>query len=202
MLFRTTEEVTEPKSRMDEFRIPERLHEEYARVKKQFLRKGHILAIQECSSELFKLPPQQQLEVCGLLDCTALEYMSYTYDSVQPSNERIGGRMFPVEKKGKHYSVILIRDDYGPDITPAQVLMYKFCILYHELGHAEDFYQGVNYNHTKREVSIKQAEGYADDFAVKHLKRIKCEEIVQGKTKRPSLADWYRKHRYKGVYSQ
>src|SRR5262245_36647620 len=97
--------------------------------------RGHILKIEECPSELFKLPPQEQLEACGISGCTALQYMSDTYDAAQPANERIGGRMIPVEKEGQRYSVIFMRNDYGPDLPVAQVVMTKFCILYHELGH-------------------------------------------------------------------
>src|SRR5262249_48225343 len=146
---------------------------------------------------LFKLPPQEQLEACGISGCTALQYMSDTYDAAQPANERIGGRMIPVEKEGQRYSVIFMRNDYGPDLPVAQVVMTKFCILYHELGHAEDFYQGINYDHKKRECSIRKAEAYADDFAVKHLKKIKCEKVVQGKKRDTTLGDWYRENRYR-----
>jgi hypothetical protein len=186
--------------RVDEFLIPESLHQEYEQAKRQFLAKGYILTIKECPSELFKLPAREQLEACEVSGCTALQYMSDTYNVAEPANERIGGRMIPVEKESKRYSVIFIRSDYDPDVPAAQMIMSKFCILYHELGHAEDFYQGINYNHTKREFSVKKAEAYADDFAVRHLKRIKCEMLVEGKKRTTTLGDWYRQNRYRGVY--
>jgi hypothetical protein len=185
---------------VDELRVPESLCEGYERTKKQFALKSHILAILECPADLFKLPEQEQLKACGLTGCTVLQYAHDAYDAVKPENERIGGRMVPVEKNGRRYAVILIRNDYEPDRSDAQVIMTKFCILYHELGHAEDLYQGINFDHKNKQCTIRQAEAYADDFAVRHLKRVKCEKIVAGKAHETTLGDWYRENRYRGLY--
>jgi hypothetical protein len=183
----------------DELLVPESLPEEYEKIKRQFLARGHVLAIKECPAEVFKLSAQEQLEACELTGCTALQYLSDTHDAAEPANEHIGGRMVPVEKGGQRYSVIYMRNDYGPDVPAAQVIASKVCILYHELGHAEDLYQGINYNHKKRECSLKRAEAYANDFAERHLKRIKCERIVAGRKRETTLGDWFREHRYRGI---
>jgi len=185
---------------VDQFIVPHNLSEDYEQVKKQFGAMSHILAIQECGADLFKLPAQEQLEACGIRGCTALQYAGDAYDATQPDIQRIGGRMIPVEKDGRRYAAVLVRSDYERSLPDAQVIMTKFCILYHELGHAEDFYQGINFNHKNKVCATKQAEAYADDFAVRHLKRIKCERIVKGITHKTTLGDWFRGKRYRGQY--
>jgi hypothetical protein len=49
-------------------------------------------------------------------------------------------------------------------------------------------------------MSLKRAEAYANEYAIRHLKRIKVEMIEEGKTRKATLADWYRQISYQGDY--
>jgi hypothetical protein len=185
-----------------ELRVDEGLNEEYERIKRRFLAQGHILAIKECPAELFKLPPKEMLAASGITGCTVLEYTSDTIDSTRPANDRIGGRTVGVlDPEGQRRSVIFMRNDYPPEYSPALALVCKVCMLYHELGHADDFREGVNFQHEKGHYSAKRSEAYADDFAKRHLRRIRCIKVVDGQERRGTLWDWYREVRYVGEFS-
>src|SRR5437588_9662320 len=133
-----------------EYMIDESLEQEYEVIKARFLAQGHILAIKDCESKIFCLPDDAKLEACGIIDCRVLLYYANTYDQNAPGDQHIAGRHIPVETSNGRSSVILTRSDYPEDQSPAFVCACKVCILYHELGHAHDFYEAYNFNHVKK----------------------------------------------------
>jgi hypothetical protein len=183
-----------------EYRIDESLHQEYEAIKTRFLAKDHILAIKECESKIFGLPDEEKLEVCGISGCRPLLYFADTYDQNAPGDHRIAGRHIPVQTSTGRSSVILVRSDYPTDYPPSFVCACKVCILFHELGHADDFYEGYNFKHTKMEYDPEAGEKYADAFAKERLKRIRCQKIVEGKESPATLWDWYSQVRYIGSF--
>jgi hypothetical protein len=176
---------------MTSFLIPESLNQEYESIKARFLAKGHIFSIKECESTVFLLSDQEKLEACGIMGCKAITYYADTYDQNAPGELRTAGRHIGVQTEVGRSSVILMRRDYPAEYSPESVVAYKVCTLYHELGHADDFYEGINFRHAETQIDAEAAEKYADAFARERLKRIKCEKIVDGKTWPATLWDLY-----------
>lgn len=187
---------------MPQFLIDESLNKEYDSIKKRFLAKGHILAIEECEGKLFTLSDEAQLEACGIKDCRPLSYRAETIDVSAPGDEEIGGRTIAVQTSTGRSSVILMKNDYSTDAPPAFVCACKICILHHELGHADDIdiHEGINFSHTLRRVDLEGAEKYADAFAKEKLKRIKCKKKADGKEYHATLWDFWRQVRHVGNY--
>ena len=63
-------------------------------------------------------------------------------------------------------SVILIQYEYADN---EQANLLRIAILYHELGHADDFKKGINFNHHTLTFHLPKAEEYADAFAKQYL---------------------------------
>jgi hypothetical protein len=186
--------------RMTEFLIDESLSQEYESIKVRFLAKGHILAIKECESKVFSLPDEAKLEACGITGCRPLLYFADTNDQSAPGDHRIAGRHIPVQTSTDRSSVILMRSDYPAELPPPFVCASKVCVLYHELGHANDFYEGYNFQHSTMRYDPEAGEKYADAFAKERLKRLKCQKIVDGQQSPASLWDWYSQARYIGSH--
>ncbi|SRR5260370_9975041 len=185
---------------MPEYQIDEGLRQEYEAIKGRYLAQGHIIAIKECATEVFDLPLGAMLEACGVTGCTPIEYLSPNYDAAAPGNDKIAGKMIGVETAKGRRAVILMRRDYPSEMHPAFVTACKVCVLYHELGHAHDFNEGINFRHRERGYNAEKAEAYADAFAQEKLKKIKCVKIVNGKKVPTTLWDWYRQSRYRGEF--
>jgi hypothetical protein len=173
---------------------------EFETAKARFSKEAHILAIKECGAEVFPLAEQQMLEAVGLEGCTALQYFADCYDQNAGTADQIAGRHIGVLTAMGRLSVILLRDQYVTRHSDAFVAAYKVCTLYHEVGHAEDFRRGINFNHTNKTTRPKEAEEFADSFAKRRLQHIKCHEMVKGEPPPPTLWDFYSSVRHKGSF--
>lgn len=171
----------------------ESMKQKYKAIKANFLAKDHILAIEECGSAIFTLPDEDKLKRLGIKG-RPLQFRSETFDQSAPPDEEIAGRHIGVEIDDGRLSVILMKSDYSAD--PAYVCALKICVLYHELGHANDFYEEINFRHSTMNCDTEASEKYADRFAKKRLKRIRCQPDQP-----PTLWDFYEKLMYVGKYS-
>jgi hypothetical protein len=186
---------------MVRFEVPENLQGQYERIRRRFARQGHILAILECPDSVFLLSDEQKLARYGLRDYTTLRYLAKTYDKNAPGDEQIAGRAVQLSGPKGRVSAIFLREQYQGFDNPTYFWVCKLGVLYHELGHADDFRQGINFNHRKMIYKPKEGEEYADRFAKKYLSRIPCVKFLDDKPEKSNLWEVYGAIRYQGKFA-
>lgn len=183
-----------------DLRLPDSFHGEFERIKARFLAKGHILAIKDCRPAFFKLPLQERLAACGLQEAIALDYLSDPAACAVPAGATRAGCMIPVAADGARSSVILILNQFPRHFDSKWVMLFRICVLYHELGRAEDLRCGACFDHSTQECRQKEADEYAAKFARRYLDDILCERTIEGKFEILTLWDWYAEVNYLGTF--
>lgn len=85
------------------------------------------------------------------------------------------GRILPVVFVRKGITLDSVDSEHSEKVRE----MIRLLVLLHELGHAEDIYQEISFDHQHGKVDIVAAEAYAHVFVMRYLQKRNCRLALQ-----------------------
>lgn len=142
----------------------------------------NVLAVKEINLSYKSVPIELRLQELGIKFDSIIESVIEQTEDTKNYGESpdVKGWTNFIRRAKTIYAIIYIVDPIFKDkeITDIERYMKLYMSLIHELGHAKDMVDQVNFDANGQCKDVVEAEGFAEIFALQYLHRRKNDEIT------------------------